>query len=521
MQGKGLIAVVLCVGFWFLGGCDPGDSLHSGPQNPVAELTSLTPGEAVACLPAFILTARGDDFISSSVIVFNGVDMTTEYISSSELRCTVNPDDTAAVAGNSQAACKQAMDSPCLVMVRNPAPGGGDSSSLEFLVRSNHLFSAPKLICASPRPARSPQMLRGEDGTLHLIWENHSTPATTTGYARSVNNGFYWTVPGSFNFPAHTLHKHGLALGKDGNPAAAWVDATGIRFSRSRDGGDTWSLPATVCSHAGPRLANRATLAVDGEDRWFAAWVMNSEIFVSRSTDGGDFWETEVNLSQNDVLINCLKPGLQARLESEAPCLAVDENGAVNLVWFFDAFDYGEPEYWYTHFSYIFHTMTSDGGLTWTMPQNRSTAQHYAYFPHLERGGDDRLSLSWHSQDTGDPWAEIRSFPVFCGRGDQSWDDAVEVAPGMNRSFYLDHQVDTAGNINVVWEDENAGDNEIYFSRSVNGGLTWSEPLNISSAPKDSKRPVLSCDPAGYLYLAWEDKRTGTWRIYFSSSRPK
>src|SRR5207247_1059844 len=62
-------------------------------NNPVPTLSSLSPSSAAAGGAAFTLTATGTNFISSSVVRWNGADRTTTYVSSTRLDAQITAAD--------------------------------------------------------------------------------------------------------------------------------------------------------------------------------------------------------------------------------------------------------------------------------------------------------------------------------------------------------------------------------------------------------------------------------------------
>lgn len=68
------------------------------------------------------------------------------------------------------------------------------------------------------------------------------------------------------------------------------------------------------------------------------------------------------------------------------------------------------------------------------------------------------------------------------------------------------------GDILVVWEggEEEARAREIYLSRSIDGGESFSAPVNVSNTPEgDSQDPAIAVDPAvGNVYVIWSDNTT-------------
>src|SRR5580765_4924020 len=66
--------------------------------------------------------------------------------------------------------------------------------------------------------------------------------------------------------------------------------------------------------------------------------------------------------------------------------------------------------------------------------------------------------------------------------------------------------VDSKGNINVVWWDDSPGYRTVFFSRSIDGGITFSAPQSLSSDPGGTTPPNLAVDSAGNIYVVW-----GSW----------
>src|SRR5947209_1351728 len=78
--------------------------------------------------------------------------------------------------------------------------------------------------------------------------------------------------------------------------------------------------------------------------------------------------------------------------------------------------------------------------------------------------------------------------------------------------------VDATGNINVVWEDDTANNSNILFSRSSDGGATFSTPKNISNSSGFSFNPRMAVDSNGKINVAWIDDTPGNPDVMFSHS---
>ncbi|HWQ32609.1 MAG TPA: hypothetical protein VNQ79_06980 [Blastocatellia bacterium] len=91
--------------------------------NPAPSLAAINPGSVTAGSGAFTLTAEGSNFVTSSVVRWNGLERTTTFVNDRELTATIQAADIAA-AGTAS------------VTVFNPAPGGGETSALTLTINA-------------------------------------------------------------------------------------------------------------------------------------------------------------------------------------------------------------------------------------------------------------------------------------------------------------------------------------------------------------------------------------------------
>jgi hypothetical protein len=77
--------------------------------------------------------------------------------------------------------------------------------------------------------------------------------------------------------------------------------------------------------------------------------------------------------------------------------------------------------------------------------------------------------------------------------------------------------LDSSGNINLLWRaDVNIGDTVAsnFFSRSTDGGHTFSTPVNVSTTPVKAQ---LSVQPSGTIVVAWFDRTTSNLLVATST----
>ena len=92
-------------------------------NNPVPTITSTSPANKCAGDVAFTLTINGTNFISSSIVQWNGTARTTNFVSSTQLTAAITATNIT-TAGSFP------------ITVVNGAPGGGTSNSVDFTVNA-------------------------------------------------------------------------------------------------------------------------------------------------------------------------------------------------------------------------------------------------------------------------------------------------------------------------------------------------------------------------------------------------
>ena len=147
----GLLSALLIIG------CQGGASLP--PNNPVPNITSLSPGSAFVGAAAQTLTINGSNFVASSTVTYNGTAHTATFGSASQLTIQLSAGDQSAVGSFP-------------VVVINPAPGGGSSNTVNFTVG----FPVPAITSLAPSSA----LIGAAAQTLTINGSNFVASSTVT-----------------------------------------------------------------------------------------------------------------------------------------------------------------------------------------------------------------------------------------------------------------------------------------------------------------------------------------------------
>ncbi|MGQ0791967.1 MAG: hypothetical protein ACT4NJ_07080 [Nitrosopumilaceae archaeon] len=154
-------------------------------------------------------------------------------------------------------------------------------------------------------------------------------------------------------------------------------------------------------------------------------------------------------------------------------------------------------------------------------PKNISTTPGSSLTPQIATLGSN-VYIVWPEQD------DSGNFEIFFTRSD---DDGVTFPFGINNlsnnpDFSFSQQITAAEeNVYVVWQDENLGDQDIFFTRSHDHGDTFNggtpgfpeTPINISNTPDFSDFPQIA-SVGNNVYVVWQDQNSGDDAILFSAS---
>ncbi len=193
-------------------------------------------------------------------------------------------------------------------------------------------------------------------------------------------------------------------------------------------------------------------------------------------------------------------------LPNGAAQLAVDNNGNVSIVW---------ADLCASNWT-IWHLRSSDGS-------NFGSPVNVANTCGETQGPASPILAIDSAGNINVVWSEIYdSTPpdVFFSRsadGGASFSVPLNISANSGTSNPGAIGVDQGGNIDVAWWDNTPGDYDILFSRSTNDGASFSPIQNISHNAGSSGPPVMIIDSSGNIDLAWPDATVGGGDILFTT----
>ena len=166
--------------------------------------------------------------------------------------------------------------------------------------------------------------------------------------------------------------------------------------------------------------------------------------------------------------------------------------------------------------SEVFFAKSTDGGETFGIPQKISNDDTFSTASDITVF-DDEILITWY--DTTRSGYAPTNLEVFFSK---STDGGETFSSPLNLSNNLEYSSHSSvavvnGVIFVVWQDENPDLTDIFVSRSTDGGATFSTPQNISNSDVNSVGSEIITDGTD-VFVTWWDTRSGSGDIFFSKS---
>ncbi|RMG56236.1 MAG: exo-alpha-sialidase [Acidobacteria bacterium] len=416
-----------------------------------------------------------------------------------------------------------------LITITGRAGGIEHTTNLRLAVYSGEgLRQPPRLVSESSAGATDPSVAIDPAGTIHVVWEelDRGSNHTIIMYSRRESVTGRFASPIRLSDPALVASDPTIQVDDRGTINVMWTQrqpGSGFQdvfLSRSTDGGESFSEAVNVSQTMSSRVsASAPALAVDGDGNIYASWTQSDlssgslleDVYFRRSTDGGESFSEAVNVSQ--------VPDSNIRAFSSS--IAVDDEGNINLLWTqLDFNGFSEN---------IFLSRSTDGGETFSAAVNLTQFENafiqalgavlgvdgmgniYVAWTQLDfdRGGQD-VYFSF-SQDGGETFTD----PVNVSRTDRLGAIVTGIA-AMTIQGEGDDPSETR--IFLVWTDTSANNYEIFFSRSIDGGQTFSKPVNASGTLGFSFDPDVAVARDGRIAIVWDDDTDGIGQIFLNLS---
>ncbi len=332
----------------------------------------------------------------------------------------------------------------------------------------------------------------GPEGNIYLVWLDDSPGYPAVFFSRSANFGLTFSAPKNLSNDPGGSSEPQIVTDFAGNVNIVWAALSGDQsgfLSRSVDGGTTFSAPINIANgvHFTPLVT------VDSSGNIYLSWADASRfhnMFFSRSMDGGATFSVPTQLSNRPPI------------DSPRPLsIAVDSAGSLNLLW--DDCT-GDCHIWFSR--------SVDGGAAFSQKEFGV----FDFLPVVGMALDsaDNIHIVYNTLPFGEVWLLRSTDGGGTFSGIDVSHDQMNLPPRPSPCC-AQIATDSAGNINIVWEDDGSTRGfTITFARSSDGGNSFSR----TDVSHTGVSPKIAVDSSGDIHLVWTGPQPNSDIFYSQSS---
>ncbi len=185
---------------------------------------------------------------------------------------------------------------------------------------------------------------------------------------------------------------------------------------------------------------------------------------------------------------------------NNARCVAINEN-IVHIVWC-DERD-GNRE--------IYYKRSTNNGINWQQDVRLTNNTAVSWRPSIAVVGS-LVHTVWCDNRNGN----YEIYYKYSNNNGVDWSNDIRLTYDSNISWAPSLAVN-GSMIHIVWEETRDGNEEIYYKRSTNGGMNWSEDIRLTNNPLSSLYPSIAVS-GNFIHVTWYDFRTGNRAIFYKRS---
>jgi hypothetical protein len=345
-------------------------------------------------------------------------------------------------------------------------------------------FSPPQNLSNNPAPccASDQQIAVDSSGRMYIVWSQDSGGVL---FSRSLDGGKTFSSPQNLASSVSGSRLPEIAVDPAGNINVIWTSGSvqGVWLSRSTDTGATFSAPKAIANGV-CRCFPATSVATDSAGNIYFSWIDNASppnLFFSRSLDQGATFSAPIQLSNstNSQL------GIWA--------LGLGTNGNVDLVW-------SECNSQCT----IWFNQSKDSGATFSSPKMLARALDLDHIS-LVLDSTGVIYVAYNTVPKQIPGQPVPIGDVFLASSKDGGNtfSTTNLTNNPNpQAFSCCAQVavDSGGNVDLVWVDPEP---VIKFARSTDGGSTFSRTTVPAGTSSEVGFPQIALDSKGGINVIW------------------
>jgi hypothetical protein len=296
---------------------------------------------------------------------------------------------------------------------------------------------------------------------LYIAWDDNTTGHYEIYFAKSTDGG------SSFGKVMDISNNLGLSgrpsiAAYNGNVYVVWNDNSTsnyeVYFAKSTDGGNSFGKSINLSNNAW--MSVFPNIAVSTNNTLYVSWTdisnntrRNQILHFAKSKDGGNsFIIQPFNLPREDVL------GI--------PAIAASEKTNLYIIWAAN----------FTG-NYIIHfTRSTDGGNSFSAPANLTSRNGLSLYPQIFPS-ENGLYAVWDAQN-GSVYSDVY-FEISTDNGN-TFSDPINLSKNTDRDSFVPYIAASGNSIYAVWTVASDRNHAIFFTKNIDGGYRFSDPVNLS-----------------------------------------
>jgi hypothetical protein len=203
-------------------------------------------------------------------------------------------------------------------------------------------------------------------------------------------------------------------------------------------------------------------------------------------------WQPDVRLTNN--------PAISYTSYNNAWCVA-SSGLFVHVVWY----DFRDGNF------EIYYKRSIDAGVSWGADTRLTNNSADSWNPSVAVSGSV-VYIVWEDHRDG-------NYEIYYKRSQDagvSWGADTRQTNNISNSQFPSISV-SGSVVHIVWADERDGNDEIYYKRSLDGGVSWGSDIRLTNNTAYSWNPSIAVS-GSVVNVVWYDTRDGNYEIYYKRS---
>jgi len=361
---------------------------------------------------------------------------------------------------------------------------------------------------------------------LYIMWSDYSLGTAEIFFTKSTDNGTRFSSPLALGTSFGAVGETRLA-GYANNVYVMWIGsannaAGAVLFKASTDNGGSFGNTISLSNKG---IASKPEMSLAGNSV-YVVWynttlqasgnVVDDEILFAKSTNSGAHFSSPINISNNP---NSFSARPQVAASGRNVYVAWFESGPSHSL----------------NIANTYFARSIDAGVTFSTPiklSNNGPANNYYNFT------SDTPKIAFSNISNNDNvyviWTYVSSSPSSTPQNtDVFFSRSIDAGVTFSSPFNISNNPGLSGDasmivstnpknihadeVNVMWLDDaggKSGERNIFFSQSTDNGASFGNAINISNTQGSSLLSQIAMS-GNNLYLTWAEFNSGSYAILF------